>query len=290
MTEIHPMAYVHPRAELADGVSVGPFCHVGEQVSLGAGCRLIGHCTVLGPTRIGPGNVFYPGCVIGAAPQDLKYKGGPTELRIGRENQFREMVTVHRGTEVDAGMTVIGDHNLFMIGVHLAHDVTVENNVILANNVLIAGHCHIESRVNIGGGAAAHHFATIGRYAYVGGMTRMTADIAPYMKTLGYEPAVRAVNSEGMRRWGLEPSIGPMKEAFRLIYGKRGDSSPGRTAGGLAEIEQSELWADEHVRYLANFLRRQLAGGHFGRHREGRRKDRPEDRKSFYASGAERST
>jgi len=286
MSAIHPLAYVDRRAELGREVQVGPFAYVGPDVRVGDGCVLHPRATLLGPSEIGPSNVFFPGCVIGAPPQDLKYKGGPTKVVIGANNQFREQVTIHRGTEVDqrsGGVTRIGDQNLLMVGVHLAHDAEVRNHVILANGVLIAGHVCIEDFVNVGGGSAMHHFVTLGRYAYIGGMTRITHDAPPYMKVQGYDGAVRGVNAEGMRRWRLpEPSIVAVKNAFRLLYARRTANAPGRTVAALREIESDGLMADEHVRYLVEFLHRKLMHGVYGRARERARTDVPQDRAHFY--------
>ena len=286
MSEIHPSAVVDSKAELGRDVQIGPHCHIGPDVVLGDGCQLLGHVTLLGPSQFGSHNVFFPYTVLGAAPQDLKYKGGPTRLVVGAHNTFREHVTANRGTEVDRqseGLTRIGSHNLFMIGVHLAHDADVGEYVILANYVQIAGHVCLEDRVTVGGASAMHHFVTVGRGAYVAGMTRVTHDVPPYMKVQGYDQAVRGVNIEGMRRWHIaRESIAAMKTAARLLYARKGERSPHRTAEALQQIESDGLIGDEHVRYLVTFLRRKLDIGVYGRAREHGRSDCPEDRAAFY--------
>lgn len=290
MSEIHPTAFVDRAARLGRDVFVGPFCHVAADVELGDGCRLLSHVVLLGPSVFGRNNTFYPFCTLGAAPQDLKYRGGPTRLVVGDDNTFRENCTVHRGTEVDrisAGTTRIGDHNLLMVGVHIAHDADIRNHVILANSVQIAGHVRIEDCVNVGGASAMHHFVTVGRNAFVGGMTRITHDVPPYMKVVGYDQEVRGVNAEGMRRWQIpEKSILAMKHAARLLYARRGERSPGRTLEALREIEANGISHDEHVRYLVDFLRRKLDVGIFGRAREHDRSDSDSDREAFYARRA----
>lgn len=289
MSKVHPSAVVDPAAELHGDVSIGPFCHVGAGVVLSDGCELMSHVTMLGPCRVGPRNVFFPQCVIGAAPQDLKYKNGPTGIEIGTGNTFREFVTVHRGTEVDrrsGGWTRIGDRNLLMVGVHVAHDVELGNNIILANQVQLAGHIRIEDCVNVGGASCMHNFVTVGRNAYVGGMTRVSHDVPPYMKVVGYEQAVRGVNKEGLRRWSFPPeSIDAIREAWRLLYARRGERSPGRTLEALNEIEQGDLQRDEHVRYLVLSLRKKLGVGIYGRVREHYRTDTDADRAAYYAAG-----
>lgn len=282
MTTIHPTAYVDARAELAPEVEVGAFSYVGPHVRLGTCCTLGPRVTLLGPAEFGPRNVFYSGCVLGAAPQDLKYRGGPTRLVVGAENVFREHVTVHRGTELDkhsGGLTRIGDHNLIMVGVHVAHDDDLGNHLIIANSVQLAGHVRIEDCVVVGGASAMHHFVTVGRNAYVGGMTRITHDVPPFMKVTGYDQTVRGVNVEGLRRWRYPPeSIARVRAAARLLYARHGERSPLRTTEALRAIEADGLMADEHVRYLVEFLRRKLTVGIFGRVREHYRTDCLEDR------------
>jgi UDP-N-acetylglucosamine acyltransferase len=286
MSEIHPTAVVDARARLGREVRVGPLCYVGPEVELGDGCVLHPHVTLLGPATFGINNVIHPQCTLGAAPQDLKYKGGPTALVVGDNNVFRENVTVHRGTEVDRrseGRTRVGDNNLLMVGVHVAHDADLANHIILANQVQVAGHVRIEDCVTVGGASAMHHFVTVGRNAFVAGMTRITHDVPPYMKVQGYDQEVRGANVEGMRRWHIdEESITAMKAATRLLYARRGERSPGRMVQALREIENDGLLENEHVRYLVNFLQRKLDIGIFGRVREHYRTDRPEDRAAFY--------
>ncbi len=289
MSGVHPLAYVDPQAALGAAVEIGPFSYVGPGVRLGDRCRLAPHVTLLGPAELGADNVFFSGCVLGAAPQDLKYKGGPTRLVAGDGNVFRELVTIHRGTEVDrqsAGVTRIGCRNLFMVGVHVAHDADIGDHVILANAVLLAGHVRIEDCVTVGGASAMHHFVTVGRNAYIGGMTRITHDVPPYMKVQGYDQTVRGPNTEGLRRWQVpEESIAKVKEAARLLYARRKGRAPLRTLDTLHEIEANGLAGDEHVRYLVEFLKRKLAIGVFGRVREHYRTDHPEDRGAFYQAG-----
>ncbi len=291
MSRIHPTAFVDPQAEIGADVEIGAFGYVGPHVRVGAGCTLAPRVTLLGPAEFGPRNMFYPGCVLGAAPQDLKYKGGPTRLIVGAENIFREQVTVHRGTEVDrqsGGATRIGSHNLIMVGVHVAHDSHLGDNIIIANTVQLAGHVRLEDCVVIGGASAMHHFVTVGQHAYIAGMTRVTHDVVPYMKAFGYDQDIRGVNIEGLRRWRVpEDSIAKLREAARRLYARRGERSPLRTGEALRELEADGLIADEHVRYLVGFLRRKLEDGIYGRVREHYRNDCPEDRAGFYAGSQE---
>lgn len=291
MTQQHPTAVIDPAAKLGANVSVGPLCYVGPDVVLGDDCELIGQVTLLGPSRFGAGNRFFPSCVVGAAPQDLKFKGGPTSVVAGDNNTFRENVTVHRGTEVDrtsGGVTRIGNNNLFMVGCHIAHDCDIGNNVIIANSVQLAGHVKIEDCVNIGGVAAMHHFVTVGRNAFIAGMTRVRHDAPPYMKVEGYEQSVRGVNHLGLSRWGVtDESIANLKSAFRSLYARRASDPKRMLRERLIEVRENGLYHDEHVQYLVDFLERKLRTGVFGRAREAERTDSNKDIQKFYSQTAQ---
>ena len=286
MSDLHPQACVDPAAKLGGNVRVGPFCVVGPEVEIGEGCALHNNVTVTGRTRLGPGNELFPGAVIGTIPQDLKYKGSPTELHVGEGNIFREYVTVHTGTEVAGGITSIGNHNRFLAGVHLAHDTVVGNHCVIANYVQLAGHVHVEDYCHIGGLAAFHHFVTIGRDSYVGGMARVTVDVPPYTIMQGYPARVRGINVNGMNRWGLDSdSVAALKEAYRLLFSRKSDDP---FANMLERIEslEAEGTVDEHARYLCEFLRRSTREGVYGRYRESLRTDSTSDREHYYKSTA----
>lgn len=218
----------------------------------------------------------YPQAVLGTPPQDLKYAGEHTELRIGKWNVFREMVTVHPGTANGGGITRIGDRNLFLIGVHVAHDCQIGSNCIIANYVQFAGHVQVEDHVNMGGASAVHHFVTIGQHAFVGGMTRISADVPPYMIVVaarGTRSEVRMVNGVGLQRGGYDhQDIGALKEAYQKLFSRRA-----RLSGtGIRERVQSLLDAEQlnpHVRYLCEFLMRSFTHGRHGRYLESLRAD-----------------
>src|SRR4051794_16544274 len=167
MSKISPLASIDPNARLADDVEVGPFCVIGPDVVIGAGCKLLSHVVIDGNTTIGPGNVIHPFAVIGGAPQDLKYQGGPMRLDIGAHNVIRESVTIHIGTETGGGITRVGDRNLFMINAHVGHDAHIGSKCIIANNVMLAGHVVVGDNVSMMGGVGIHHFVTVGEYAYL---------------------------------------------------------------------------------------------------------------------------
>ncbi len=282
MTTVHPTAVVDPGAQLGDDAVIGPHCMVGPHVVLGRGCQLRNAVTVTGHTTIGKDNVFYANTVIGEDPQDLKYRGEPTRLEIGDRNTFREGSTVHTGTELGGGVTRVGDDNHIMVGVHIAHDACLADRIILANNVLIAGHVHLEERVIVGGATAMHHFTTVGRYAYIGGLTRVVTDVPPFMRFAGDPGRVRAVNTEGLKRWGFPPDrIDAMCRTFRSLYGKRARNEHASLAEALAAVENNGP-LDDHVAYLVGFLKRTIAAGVRGRFREADRTDQDTDLRKFY--------
>jgi len=203
MASIHPSAVVDAQAVLADDVRVGAGSVIEGPVRLGAGCVLHPGVTLMGETCVGAGNVFFPGAVIGAEPQDLKYGGEAVRVVIGDRNRFREHVTVHAGTIQDRGITEIGSDNLFMVGSHVAHDCRIGDRVVLANNVLLAGHITVEDDAILNGASACHHFTTVGRLAYVGGLTRITQDVPPFTIVEGHPARVRACNVIGLQRAGI---------------------------------------------------------------------------------------
>lgn len=281
MSVIHPTAVVDPGAQLGEGVEIGPHCYISAKVVLGDHCRLLHNVSLFGNTTIGCRNELYPGCVIGAVPQDLKYNGGQTELRIGDDNILREHVTIHPGTEVGGGLTTIGNHNRLLIGVHVAHDVHMGSHCVLTNGVQIAGHCSIEDRCHIGGMTGVQSFATIGRYAYIGGLTRVIVDVPPYMIVQGYDPRVRGVNEKALKsRWHLpDDQVEQLWVAYRTLFGKNGGSR--NLADRLTEVEAKGPWG-EHVKYLLDSVKRSLFQGVYGRYLESLRRDTPQDRKRFY--------
>ncbi len=216
---IHPTAVVSPKARLGKGVEVGPHAVVGDDVVLGDGCVLMAHAVVLGPSTLGRENRIFPGAVLGAEPQDLKYKGGKTTLEVGDRNLFRESVTVNRGTEKGGGVTRIGSDNLLMACSHVAHDCRLGDGIVIANGVLLAGHVHVDSHVHLMGLAAIHQFSTVGRYAFVAGYTPVAQDVPPFMIVQGIPPRVRGVNEIGLGRHGFSPErIQAVKDACKKLY------------------------------------------------------------------------
>lgn len=218
MSLIHPTAIVDGAAELGEGCRIGPCCVVGAGVVLGDDCELRSHVTLCGPSRIGPGNLFYPFSSIGERSQDLKYSAEPTHLEIGRDNSFREFCTVNRGTAPGA-TTRIGDRNHFLAYSHVAHDCTIGSDVIFSNNGTVAGHVEVMDHAIIGGLSGVHQFCRIGRHAIVGGCTKIVQDVPPFMIADGNPAEVRGVNLVGLERRGFAPeTIRLLREAYRQIY------------------------------------------------------------------------
>lgn len=272
MPTIHPSSVVEPGARIADDVVVGPFCRVGPRSTLGAGTRLVSHVCVLGRTTLGKGNTVWPFTTLGADPQDLKFKGEDSELIIGDHNDIRENVTIHKGTHNDQGATRVGDHNLIMAYAHLGHDCVVGSHTIISNGVQFAGHVHLSDHGIVGGATACHHFVTIGQYAYVGGMTRIVADVPPFMIAEGNPSRIRGVNAIGLKRHGFSPDDeARLKHAWKLLFKRASEDEGGASSAALGELE-TLYDGDWMVQALIEAIRRSAQGTH-GRYREGLRKD-----------------
>ena len=256
MRRIHPTAIVDPAAELGEDVEVGPYCVIEGPARIGARTVLKPHVTILGDTTLGEANVVWPGAVLGAAPQDLKHGDAKTKLVIGHRNQIREHVTFHPGTVKGGGITTIGSDGLFMVGSHVAHDGHVGDGVILANHVLLAGHVTVGDRAIMNGAAACHHFTTIGRLAYVGGLTRITRDIPPFSISEGHPVRIRGANVVGMRRAGIAAdAVSRLKDAIHAIFVS--EREPARVA---MERLLAEHAGDALIAELVGFVRASEAG------------------------------
>lgn len=223
MATIHATAIIDPSAQLAESAVVGPYCVVGPGVTIGEDTVLHNHVTVQCNAVIGAGNAFYPFAVVAGDPQDRKFHGEHTMLTIGDRNTIREHVTIHRGTGNGGGLTSIGNDNLFMGGVHIAHDCHLGNEITIANYAMLAGHIRIEDGVNIGGGAGVHHFTTVGTCAFIAAMARVPKDVPPYMIVEGSPAEVRAINAIAMIRRGFDPAhIDAIKDAYKRLYRDNG--------------------------------------------------------------------
>ena len=206
---IHPSAIIHPQAEIDSSVEIGPWCTVGPRVKIGKGTRLMSHVVLDGRTELGENNTVFPFAVLGAVPQDLKYKGEDTQLIIGNHNTIRESVTMNLGTVQGGGVTRLGSHCLVMAYCHLGHDTSVGNHCILANSGALAGHVILEDYVTIGGLSAISQFVRVGAHAYVAGFSGLDKDIPPYAIATGTRPSVhlRGANIVGLRRRGYKAEV-----------------------------------------------------------------------------------
>jgi len=223
MADIHPSALVSASAEIAASVSIGPYCVVGPKVVLGERVRLISHVVIDGITSIGDGTVVYPFASIGQRPQDMKYKGEPSRLIIGRENQIREHVSMNPGTEGGGMVTRVGSHGLFMVGAHVAHDCMIGDHVILVNNVALGGHVAIGDYAIIGGNSAVHQFVRIGKQVMVGGMTGVENDVIPYATVTGNRAHLSGLNLVGLKRRGFSREIiHDLRNAYRMLFAPEG--------------------------------------------------------------------
>ncbi|MGC4033149.1 MAG: acyl-ACP--UDP-N-acetylglucosamine O-acyltransferase [Tepidisphaeraceae bacterium] len=262
MSLIHPTAIIEPGAQLGENVRVGPFCVIGPNVTVGDGTILHSRVTIVGHTTIGKNNEIHPNAVLGSPPQDLKYRGGPTRLEIGDNNQIREAVTVHTGTEAGIGLTKIGSGNLLMVNAHIGHNAVFGDRCLVGNNVMIAGHVNCRDGAALMGGVGVHHFVTIGEYAYIAGYARVMHDVPPYVK-VDNNGAVRAVNHVGLKRNGFtEDDLHAIDAAARQLF--LGRAKPMATT--LAELEgKPEI--NPRVKYMVDFLHRRNLGRH-GRYLE----------------------
>ena len=216
---IHPSAIIHPDAQLAADVEVGPFSIIGADVQLGRGTRIASHVVIEGPTRIGEDNHIFQFASIGAIPQDKKYKGEATELIIGDRNVIRECCTLNRGTAQDKGKTVVGHDNWIMAYVHIAHDCMVGNHTVFANSATLAGHVEVKDYAILGGFTLVHQFCTIGEYAFTGMGSAIGKDVPPYTMANGAPAIPRGINAEGLKRNGFSlEAIQRIKESYRLLY------------------------------------------------------------------------
>ncbi|MBF0471427.1 MAG: acyl-ACP--UDP-N-acetylglucosamine O-acyltransferase [Gammaproteobacteria bacterium] len=216
---LHPTAIIDPSAVLGEGVEVGPYTVIGADVTIGAGSRVASHVVIKGPTTIGCDNRIFQFASIGDAPQDLKYNGEPTRLEIGDRNTIREAVTISRGTVGGGGLTTIGDDNLIMAYVHIAHDCQVGSRNIFSNNASLAGHVTIGEQVILSGFTLVHQFCAIGDHAFTGMGSAISKDVPPYLMIAGNPAAPHGINKEGLKRRGFErEAVEKIVAAYRTLY------------------------------------------------------------------------
>ena len=248
MGKIHPTAIVSPSATVGEGTEIGPYCIVGDDVSIGENCWLQHHVTIMGPTKIGSENRFYSYACIGQRSQDLKYATEPTYLEIGHRNTFREFSTVHRATAESNGTRVGNDGN-FLSYSHIAHDCIIGNHVIFSNNGTVAGHVEVGDYANIGGLTAVHQFCRVGAHAITGGCSKIVQDVPPFFIADGNPAEIRGVNNVGLERRGYTPEqLKTLKEAYRILY--RSNLNVKQAATELEE----KFGASVEGRFLIDFI------------------------------------
>jgi UDP-N-acetylglucosamine acyltransferase len=256
MARIHPTAIVSDDAQLATDVEIGAYALIGPHVTIGAGTSVGPYTRIEGPTTVGARNQFFGYDSIGGPPQDLKYQGERTELKIGDDNVFREFITINRGTVGGGGLTTIDSHNFFMAYAHVAHDCHVGSNTVFANSATLAGHVEVGDFATIGAFSAVHQFCRVGEHAFVGGGTMCTQDVLPYAKTVSpRDNQSFGVNTIGLERKGLsKESIEALQRAYRILV-----RSHLKLDEALPKIE-SELGSVREVRYLVDFVRASKRG------------------------------
>lgn len=248
---IHPTAVIHPKAQLDPSVKVGPYAVIDEAVVIGPGCVIGPHVYLTGHTTIGADNRVHAGCVVGNAPQDLKYKGDPTHLRIGDRNTIREHVTINRSTSMD-GVTVVGSDNLLMTGCHVAHDVVVGNRTILVNGCMLGGHVVVGDRAVVSGSCLVHQFVRVGTLAMMQGGAAISKDLPPFTVARGYN-RICGLNVVGLRRAGMDAEQRlKLKQLYHMLF--RSGTSP-KKANEQARKEFSSPYARELIDFVASSKR-----------------------------------
>lgn len=249
---IHPTALIHPSAIVASDVRIGPYAVIEDEVEISEGSDVGAHAVIKRCTKLGARNRVFEHAVLGGEPQDVKFKGEPSSLVIGDDNLIREFCTLHRACG-EGEVTRIGSRNFLMVGVHIAHNCTVGDDNILTNGAALAGHILVEDHVFLSNNVGAHQFVRFGRYAMVGGKSKIVQDVLPFFITDGNPARVRGVNSVGLRRAGFTVETRrALKEAYQLLF--RSDLSP---AEALKRLEQIP---DENVTHLVNFIRESKRG------------------------------
>ncbi len=256
LAAIDPRAVVHPSAEIGEGTIIGPYAIVGPHVRIGRHCRIGASAIVDGWTEIGDETQIFPFASIGLMPQDLKYRGEETRVVIGRKNIFREFVTIHRGTQLGGGLTIIGDQNLFMAYVHVAHDCRIGNYTIFGNAATLGGHVWVEDFATISAFSGVHQFCRVGEHAFIGGYSVVTKDAMPYAKTVGNRARIYGLNTIGLMRRGFtEESLSKLKRAYRYLL-----VSKLTTSRALRRIEEDDTLNCPEVSYLVEFIRSSQRG------------------------------
>ncbi|KPK02924.1 MAG: UDP-N-acetylglucosamine acyltransferase [Nitrospira bacterium SG8_35_4] len=252
--KIHKTTVIAAGAKFSDGVEIGPYCVIGKNVKLGKNTRLFSHI-VIEEAEIGSDCAIYPFTSIGLPPQDIKYTGEKTKVKIGNNNVVREYITIHRASVDGDGVTKIGDNNFLMAYVHIAHDCDIGNNIIIANATTLAGHVIVEDFAFIGGMVAVHQFTRIGAYAMIGGFSGIPQDIPPYTTAAGERAKLYGLNTIGIKRRNFtDSSIADLKKAYKILF-----RSKLTLKDAISKIK-SEIEPCEEVNYLLDFIEKNKRG------------------------------
>lgn len=249
MSKISPLAYIHPEAVIGDNCEIGAFCYIDKGVVIGNDNVLMNSVTMLYGARIGNGNIFFPGAVISAIPQDLKFRGEDTTAEVGDNNKIRENVTINRGTAAK-GRTIVGNNNLLMEGMHVAHDAHVGNGCIIGNSTKLAGETVIDDNAILSAGVLMHQFCRVGSYAMVGGGTRFSQNILPFSLVARDPAAFCGLNTVGLRRRGFDREIiDNIHMAYQIILQGTGKLNE------LLERVKEEIPMSPEIQYILDFIR-----------------------------------
>ena len=253
--DIHPTAIIHKGTIIGEDVSIGPYSIIGEGVRIGNRTKIGPHVVIYGPTAIGEDCTFYQFSAIGTLPQDLKYRGEETKIRIGDRNTFREFITIHRASSHGTRETVIGNDNYLMSYVHIAHDCLLGNNIIMANGATLGGHVAIEDYAVVGGLSAIHQFKRVGVYAMIGGCSAVVQDVPPYMIAVGNRAKLYGLNLIGLKRHDFsEETIKTLKKAYKIIFQSK------LTIKEAIKKVREDINGSKEVEYLLFFIEKSKMG------------------------------
>ena len=254
MSKISPLAYIHPDAVIGENCEIGAFCYIDQGVVIGDNNTLMNSVTMLYGTRVGNGNIFFPGAVIGATPQDLKFRGEDTTAEIGDNNKIRENVTINRGTAAK-GKTVVGNNNLLMEGMHVAHDALIGNGCIIGNSTKLAGEIVIDDNAILSAGVLMHQFCRVGSYTMVGGGTRFSQNILPYSLVARDPAAFCGLNTVGLRRRGFDRQlIDNIHMTYQILLQSTGKLND------LMERVKNEIPMSPEIQYILDFIKESTRG------------------------------
>jgi UDP-N-acetylglucosamine acyltransferase len=256
---IHSTAIISDKADLGEANTIGAYVVIEDDVVLGSNNKILARCSIKNGARIGSNNFFHEGCVFSGDPQDTSFEDCATQAILGNDNVLREYVIIHRGSSIESS-TKIGDNNYLMNGVHLGHDCQLNDNIIMAPYAAIAGHVTIENNAFISGGVMVHQFTAIGCYSMVGGNSKITRSVLPYMITDGVPGSVKGLNSVGLRRAGFSTaSVKNLKRAFQLLFPKKVNPEYNSLECILLELQKIK---SSEVEHLVNFIKSQKRGFH----------------------------